>query len=310
MRRSRQHIVQLLLLATSLTATPAIAQDKDWLQKLADKGVQIRKSFTSSTKDAGLPASFSYENPDQGPDYWLLDVGIKAGTYLDDNEGPIRGRLYPTLEFHRSSKEAEEVKKTGLGLTYEFERGLGANGDTNRMLFADGKIDFSRDSILDQTTRALTLRFGLYDVTGKYGPGRAIRFGDNELLVLRWLITAGVEDYRKLPIKAKVNGETVVAADAVDTTAGFGRANVELTPFAGALGSKLVLTATYTARHNLSGDDFFGKSTHLTEASADLYLDDQRRFSIGLSYQNGQDPTRNFLDEEFSSLGFKLKLGS
>lgn len=284
------------------------------LDRLAGSGVEIRKSFTGSSKDAGLPAAITYENPDQGSNFYAIDVGVKTGALLEDPFAAknLSGLLFPTLELHHSTKAGERAKKIGGGLTMELERAVGTDASEDpfaTMWFADAKIELLRDSIEDQTTRTATLRMGYYNVNSDYGPAKDILIGREGALSARWMLTGGVEDYRKLPIKTKVNGESVVVAEAIDTTVGFARMNVQIKPFRNALNKKLVLTGTYTLRSNLSGDDIYGDTTRLLEASLDWYLDEKDRLALGLSYQRGADPVRNFLDEEFSSLGLKLKLG-
>jgi hypothetical protein len=302
----------------------AQAEEKPVLDRMAAAGFEIRKSFTGTSKEAGQPASFSYEDPDTGSNFYAIDLGVKIGQIPWTDDWDFKSwsaRLNPTLEIHRSTKQTDRIRKTAGGLNLAFERklgGIGAGGaggksaaednDIVAMAFFDLKVERSRDSILKQSTQTATLRGGWYDTSGSWTPGADIMFGQSESVSLNWIFTTGIEDYRKLPIKEKMNGESVLVAESVDGRTGFFRVNVLLKPFRNAADAKLAITATETLRRRVSGDVAFVRESRLFEGSVDYYLDAENRFAIGFSYQRGRDPNRNFLDEEFSSLGLKLKL--
>lgn len=307
-----------LLFAVSLLAgrESAIAAETktsplDWL---ASHGVQIRKSFVGSVKEAAAPATLTYENPDGGPSFYSYDLGLKVGQipWNDDfGSGSWSGRVFPSLELHRASGERDPVNKRSFALTLELERGLNrdSEGDLfSRMLYVDLKAETSRDSIQQQTSRAVVGRIGYYDAASEWAPGSDILIGQDESMLFVWLPTLLIEDYRRLPIKAKVGGQSVVIADSVDVSTAAVRVNLLFSPLRNLLDSRLAVTANVTYRERLSGDRSVQRDSRLIELSADYYLDEARRLAIGVSYQRGEDPARNFLDEEFSSVGLKLKI--
>jgi hypothetical protein len=112
MRNGKRIGLARVIVVALLGSSTAVAEGL--LDSLTKRGWVVRKSLTGSGKDAGLPASFSFENPDGAPDYKVLNMGIKAGSYFGEKfEGkPYVIRVSPTLELHRSSKLGDKVKKT------------------------------------------------------------------------------------------------------------------------------------------------------------------------------------------------------
>jgi hypothetical protein len=273
---------------------------------LDDNKITIRKTFNGTAKDANSPAAFSYENPDTGDTFVRVDLAVKTPAIWElDSDSDHGVRLVPALEYHRSTKDFEETNKQSGALTLEYEYEFDSFG-----LVSDLKYELNHDSVLDTTTRAASLYLALSgDEVG--WPDHWLRRGPDQLEFFRYFPSIGLERYAKLPIKQKQGDTSVVIAPDIDAEFAFARVSMELRAFPVWLDGRLILVASYTQRWRVGGADAFVPSnTGLVESSLDYYLDEKKRIGIGLSYQRGEDPNRNFLDEEFSALGLKIKVGS
>lgn len=299
----------VLCTIVGLLVSAGVSAESAPLKWLEDKGVQMRKSFSGTLKDSNAPAAFAYDSPDSGDKIFRADVAVKVieiPLYEPSGLSHHGIRLAPLVEYHRSTKDLDEVNKQSVAANVEYEYGFDA-GFTNAIV-ADIKYELGHDSVLDQTIRVASLKAG---VVGDIDPlpGAWFRSGPEGKEVFRYYPSIGWERYEKLAIKEKRGADNVVVAPAIDTSLAFARLNAEYRPFVTVLDGRLVFITTYTYRHRTSGDAMVPKSSRLFEATLDYYLDEKKRIGIGLSYQSGRDPNRNFLDETSSSLGIKIKLG-
>jgi len=274
-----------------------------WLEA---KKITIRKSFNGTAKDANAPAAFAYENPHMGSTFIRVDIAVRTPTIweldADSNHG---ARLYSSIEYHRSTKDFEETNKQSGAVTLEYEYEFASFG-----VVSDLKYDLSHDSVLDTTTRTASLHLAVSGDEAGW-PDHWLRHGPDQLEFFRYFPSAGLERYAKLPIRQKQSETSVVIAPAIDVEFAFARVSMELRAFPVLLEGRLILVASYTQRWRVGGAaSLIPNDTSLVESSLDYYLDEKKRIGIGLSYQQGQDPNRNFLDEEFSSLGLKIKVGT
>ncbi|GGE96309.1 hypothetical protein [Pseudoalteromonas gelatinilytica] len=279
------------------------------------EGVEIRKTFKGSAIDSASPASFNISGGSGSDTYHNIDLAIKIKEHeFDfDRQGVWRGRMYPTVEFHKNSDENNESENAQAALSFEFERGLGSCAQDKSpfctSMFWDAAFKVKRDSHNDKTTQNVSL-FATYSKAGKggsYGPNSIIVFGD-EALKLIYLPLLGFEYHRNLPIEEKVDGEKVEVAGAVDEYFAVARLNLGITPFAKALDEKLKLVVDYSFRSTLGSNDLIDDSNAFIDVSLDFYLDEKDRLAFGFNYSHGKSPSRNFLDEEKWGIGFKFKL--
>jgi len=267
---------------------------------LKNHGVQIRKTFNGTSQDALAPAAFSYDKSDDDS-FTRADLGFKYAFWPFDGDAaaPVTASL--AGEYHRSTKQFEEVDKQTGALSIDTLLGPETWDFVGNLSY-----DLTHDSVKSQTTRVIALRTG-FAFNESPLPHSDIRLG--ETLFLRYLPTAGIEHYDNLAVTQQQGDQEVTLAEAVSVSTAFARMNVELRPFYGALGSRVVLTGTYTYRQRLNGSTAVKDDTYLLESSLDWYLDDGLQVAIGVSYQRGYDPGRNFLKQEITSIGLKLKVG-
>lgn len=272
-----------------------------------ERFVSVRKSFNGSLKDSQAPAEIAYENPDGTDNYARIDLAIKFVGWDCSPSGKtlFHSRIKPIFEYHRSNNSLEQVKKTSISAVYQAEVGL--DYEFRNAILTDLKYERTRDSVLDQTVRVDSIKVA-WSSDAKFAPGYTFRTAD-KMRVFKYMLSIGYERYNKLPIKQKVGDTTVVVAPAVDENLYTGRLNLDFRPFADQLGESLVVTATQTWRKLDGASDVVPKSSDLLELSLDYYLDPKKRVAFGVSYSNGYNPARNFLDEEVSAIGFKFKLG-
>jgi len=297
------------LLLFILALSPAISVAGEYLDKLERRGITVRKSFVGTLKDSTSPAEISYQNPDDGRTSYKIDIAMRY-KLIDWYSGDLR--LSPVFEHHRNSQESKETDKTSAGITLEHDYGFGtckaASGrviESCNTVLSDIAWKLDRDSQNDTTTRIISFKTGLN--TGyRFAPGWTLRT-DN--LEFTYYPTIGIEAYEKLAIKSKNDdGDEIEEAPLVDETFGFLRISTTFKPWPKLLSRKLEANISYTNRKLFGSSDVISDNNELIEASLDWYFDQKERIGIGLSYQNGRNPNRNFLDEESSSIGIKFKL--
>lgn len=285
---------------------PALPDKPTWVDHL-QRYVGARKSYSGSLNDAQAPAEIAYENPDGADSYARIDVALRFVGWDCSPSGKtrFRQRIRPvTAEYHRSHNSLEQTKKTSLSALYQAD--FAFDDDYTNALLADLKYERTRDSILNQTVGAASLLFGWASDTEGL-PGYIFRTGTNKQW-FRYNLSAGYERYEKLAIKLKQGDTTTVIAPEVDEDFYAARVNIDLRPFAEALGQSLVLTGSHTWRRLKGESEFIPDNTRLLELSLDYYVDVKKRIAFGVSYSRGHNARRNFLDEEVSSVGFKFKL--
>jgi hypothetical protein len=285
----------------------------DFLTNMSDAGIEIRKTFKGSAKDQASPASFNMSGASGSDNYYNIDLAVKVSEYVFDfNRTSLwKGRLYPSVEFHRNTNEQSEADNMQGAISFEFERGLGACAKLKnpfcKAMIIDTSFKVKRDSHNDKTTQSASV-FGTFSGANKSNwPGRTIVFGDSAFKLI-YLPFIGAEYHRNLPIEEKVDGEKVEIAGSIDEYFAVARLNVGLYPFAKSLDEKLKLVFDYSYRSTIGSNDLIDNSNTFTDVSLDYYLDEKNRIALGFSYSNGQSPSRNFLDEEKWGIGFKLKL--
>jgi hypothetical protein len=308
-------ILNRTALATCLFILSHQVLAEDVLTKLSTDGIEIRKTFNGTAKDTASPASFNISGGSGSDTYHRIDLAIKVKEYdFDfDRQGLWRGRMYPSVEFHKNSDEKSESEDAQAAISLEFERGLGSCKEDRTpfctSMFWDASFKVKRDTHNDQTTQSASL-YTTYSEAGKagsYGPNRVLNFGDGAFKII-YMPLLGVEYHRNLPIEEKVDGETVEVAGAIDEYFAVARLNLGITPFAKALDEKLKLVVDYSFRSTHGNNNLIDNSNGFIDVSLDFYLDEKERIAFGFNYSHGKSPSRNFLDEEKWGVGFKFKL--
>ncbi len=283
----------------------------DWLEK---KDIEVRKSFSGTVKDAGAPASISYVNADDTSDFYSIDLAIRTADFGEWGRGPWQGRYIPIFEHHKSTKDESRLDKTSAGLNVEVERSVAScereRGSVAipfcRTLLLDLAFALTRDSHNDKTTRSISLLATLW---GDEQPWPSSHFTTSKNnLYLTWFPSIGFEFYESLPIERKEGDETVVVAPAVDETFAVAKMNFDFRPFTDRLNERLSLVGNYAFYDLVGSSTFLSNSNSNTSLSLNYYLDQKKRVAISLNYENGESPTRNFLNQEITSFGFSIKI--
>jgi hypothetical protein len=266
--------------------------------------VQIQKSFSGSLQDSKAPAELAYERPQSGPSFAHIDFGIKTVAYQFLDCGRLHARVAPVGEYHRSSEQYNEVRKLSGGGIAQMDFALDQRA--HNLVFLDLQYKYTRDQLQQQSTRTETATFAPYSIH-PFAPGYQFRSGDKR--VFRYMPSIGYERDQNVAIKYKSGSGTVLVAPPVNASFYTAALNAKLFLLPQSLNERLAITATQTWRRLIGTSDTLPRTGHLAETSIDYYFDDQQRFAVGFSYQNGRDPKRNFLDEQISSIGFKVQLG-
>ena len=269
------------------------ATEKGLLDRLSEKGIEIRKSFEGTVKELGLPASVSYAHSDLSGTFYGVDLGVKLANWQPSvKTGTLL--LFPVTEWHRSTAEGEEKNKLSAGLNAEYFL------DTPFFLLAS---KLARDFEADTTSVQASAMASLYMEDRAYGPGAPIR-APSEALLGRYYPYIGVEYFDNLPFK---RGQEVLADEVTASFAAF-RLYTEAFPFNRSLDEgQLQLQGTYTFRRRFDGD-LVDDNYDLLNVSLVYYFDEGQRLGIGYDYERGESPTSNFLSNEKSSVSLRLKL--
>jgi len=265
----------------------------DFLDLLADCGIQIRKSFSGTVSEQGSPAALSFADSSLSGKFYSVDLAVKI-TSLEPTLKKGQLLLFPVAEWHRSTAEKEEKNKISGGLNAEYFL------DIPFFLFK-GKV--VRDSLKDQTSAQASLLASLFDVNSPYGPGAPIRAKSGSLYA-RYYPYIGVEYFDNLPF---MRGQEVLAP-AVNAWFATGRLSVEWYPLNASTGpGQFQLLGVYTYRQKLSGplsDGHYG----LLNLSAIYYFDPKKRLALGIDFDHGDDPDANFLTIRRTAVSLRLKL--
>lgn len=294
-------------------ASSETSEDSGLLDWLSNKSVEIRRSFSGSVKEAGAPATISVVNDSDNDDFYSIDLAIRAGEFGSWDSKNWQGRFFPIIEHHKNTKTNSRVDKSEISIGAEAEYSLGSCSSPNgapipfcRSLLFDARFRLVRDSENDKTTRAISVLAAPFGVHAGW-PGSDFVTENGESFFY-WLPSIGLQAYQSLPIERKIDGESVLIAPSIDEVFAVGRLNAEFSPFADRLSGRLALVFEYTHYNLIGSSDFLDDSQDNLVLSLDYFLDSKKRVGIGLKYENGESPTRNFLDSEIITFGLSLRI--
>lgn len=326
-----QAISVAAFLSGALVSTGAFAADDSvcmWPKmKVLDREIpklSLRKTSDGS-KDEARPASFSYEHPNAGNDYLLIDAALRWEAIECQPAGTFRIAVIPLLEVHRSKLDINEVKKATAKLEAEIWWGQlrgdepgDAVGDAWRPLV---KVEYgeTRDSVKKKNFSKAAISVGAVSNLPWY-PGGWISWAcdakpkeGSDVPPLcpdrfRWLPSVGVEYYDNLPVER--TGLPVVAK--INTTFAFGRLALEWWPFLAGRGtdhpsSHVQLLLEYIYRSKIGGDSLPQGDVGLLTYGLTYYLDPDQTIGIGIEREDGAGTTRNFVDEERTTVALRVK---
>ena len=275
----------------------------DWL---VNHEVSIRKTFEGKSKEESEPAKISYNNPDAGRDFWLVDLGVKFGEWdlcADCNGSVI---VYPTFEWHRSTNEFEANNKVKAGPSMDILLGDLTKKRVIPIILV--KATYNRDAVKDTNSGTFTGLAGLMGANKSGGGNTWLPMshindaGGN--LILRYAPFVGVEHNSNLIIERK----GLPSIDANELTALALHLQIDLYPLNSADSPGwFEIVTSYAYRRRLNGDEQIGDHLNAFSVSANLYVDVGRHFAIGYDYESGRKPTNNFDDQHSSSIGLKVK---
>lgn len=281
----------------------------------------VRKTTDGSSKDEAKPASIGYENPNTGGEYLLLDAALRWDA-LECGWGSFHTLLVPTLEAHRSKFEANPVKKTSAKVLVEMWAGKLKPYDgkgAGHSFLPYYKIEFSqtRDSIKQKNSSSYVANMTLVS-NRPWRPGGWVAWncGDSETddgtpmpcpNQFRWMPGLGVEYYDSLPVE-RTGLPTIVD---INTTVAVGRMAIEYWPILSwnnkLAESRLQFLAEYVHRSRVSGDPLPEGDANLVTFGLTYYFDGAKAVGIGIEHEDGENPTRNFVDEERTTVSLKVK---
>lgn len=275
------------------------SEQSSYIKWLKDKGFQVRKSFSGTAKDQTSPAQLSYFNQDSNAEFFNLDIGVKVAEY-SIGSGNWDFRIYPVLEKHKSNNEQSEIDKESVAANTELDFSF----NDSVTLLTNFNYKLNRDKQNDKTTKS-TIFFASIIWADDFAFGRNTLVG--EYLQLYYLPSIGYEKYLNLPIEQKIDGLQTVIADEIDEEFHAARLQIELKPFWKTFESRLIVNLGYTKRWLLGESSIVDDSTDFTEFAITYYLNTENTVGIGFNYSNGKSPSRNFIDEENSSIGVNFK---
>ena len=316
-----RYLLALMLFGFSICTT-SFADDEEpsgfeFLDRLEEKNIEIRRSFDGTVKDAGAPASISYVNADGTSDYYSIDLAVRAAQFGEWDRGMWQGRFIPIFERHKNTEDGSSLDKTSAKLNVEIEKSVWTCEEENeagrktkipfcRTLLIDLGFGLSRDSENDKTTRSISLLATIWAPDNPW-PGSFFTTDKNNLQ-FTWFANAGFEFYESLPIERKEGDQTIVLAPAIDETFAVAKLNFDYRPFSDMLDERLSLVGNLAYYDLLGSSNFLSNSNTNTTLALNYYLDRKQRIAIGINYENGESPARNFLDREITTFGFSFKI--
>ena len=279
---------------------------------------KLRKTLDGSKNEA-LPAIISYEKKDE-ESYYNVNLASSYGSYS------CGSKLYdinitPKAEYHRSTGK-KEVRKSSVGINTDlsftiFKNKLDSNGhliqsnwyEINPYILSEASV--IRDSVNDKTTRRYALLLSGYSLKqGSIGEPLSFPARNGEqpntanLHHFKWLPFIGWESYEKLAI---VNGDIEIAP-AVNPTFRIAKLSIEYYPLRRKYGSKkgFQVLANHTYRRLNGLSDIINKSTRHFELSFNYFFDTDGHVGLGIDYEDGASPKRNFLNDEITTVALKL----
>jgi len=280
--------------AASSAATPP---DHSVLGRLEATGVVVRQSFVGVNAE-NLPATVSYVDSTLSGHSYLVDLAVKLNGFQPVSRPDQTLLVSPSVEWHRSDRKGNGINKLSAAGNVEYFVKTGA-GIRDGLIF-QGQASVTREVVGNQTEEMASL---LTTLSHKGGPGDHLQY----LGYGFYYPYLGFEYFANLPL---TQGTTTLAP-AVDLAFATGRLYLEIHPFNSKPKGprRFQLIGTYTYRKRVGGDRDAAQGYGLLELSALYYLDAARRVAIGYTYEDGHNPTNNFLFDRRSSIALKLKLG-
>ena len=306
--------VVLALVTREASAQTGCFAAANWWEVL-----QIRKSFdgASGEQDAGSLGLVSPGKKSQV--YWFLDGGIRTrpcelyiGTKTDTSHPPLL-IWYPSAEWHHMSaeplQEQEATNKGGGALNAELWFGDPATANPRAYVLAKGAI--KRNVLRDTTEKSVSLllsvaQFAPAEVQRGFRPGSPIVY--NNFRRAMYFPYVGFEYFRELAI---TGGEDAVIAPAFDGGLALARLAFEFYPFHHQVlpgNIKFVVGGEYHYRRLLKDVPALGtRDLHFISLAATYFLDSDQNIGLGLTFDKGQSPTTNFVDQRRVVLGLEIK---
>ena len=304
-RERPRPLIRPLLLALAWVLHCALAPSAP----AEDVSVSIAKTFTGSLQDSQAPANVSYSTSSDAAANWSVDIAGKVGAF---EIATLTPSLHLTgsgvLEWHRSSYELNPINKGSASGVIDLWQSL-----PHHDLYLELRYDFTRDFLLPQNSGKASALVSYSSCAVPFvlrteGHDNCERPKGYE--VFRFRPSLGIEAFEKLPLKDTQYGKTVIIADAISVADLVVTPNVKIWLFPATTDRRLTVTGTYAWRYRTGGSDSIPTITHLSSASLDYYLNEERQFAFGGNVQTGRDPARNFLRETIAAVGFKLLYGA
>lgn len=276
---------------------PSPPPDTSVLGRLDAAGVFVRQNFVG-VKEENLPATVSYVDSTLAGHSYLVDLAVKLKDFQPVSRSDQTLLVSPSVEWHRSDLKGNGTNKLSAAGNLEyFVKTVGGIRDG---LIFQGQASVTREVVKNQTEEMASL---LATLSHKGGPGDHLQY----LGYGFYYPYLGFEYFANLPLTQAMT----TLAPAVDLAFATGRLYLELYPFNSKPKGprRFQLIGTYTYRKRVGGDREAAQGYGLLELSALYYLDTARRVAIGYTYEDGHNPTNNFLFDRRSSIALKLKLG-
>jgi hypothetical protein len=268
-------------------------------------GISIRKVFDGS-KEEQNPAGFFIVREPTGKDaeFSLIDIAVKLRDWQSHSL-----IVSPVADYHRSTNSNKPQNKAGASLKVEF-RPFGMTMPVDSVAFGPNRTRHSltgkfvptfgfdakasHDWIADYDE--FVLRAVVYPTSNlRWGPGTVLR-GKGGVARGRYYPYLGIErwDFR---------------GNDGDTTAvvGLARLWAEFWPVATEQREYLQITIDVAGRRRLTGADNLKRDMADVTLGANLYLDGNGHFGIGVDHAQGRDASNRFARRQKTTFGVKLK---
>lgn len=303
-----------LLLFLSMVATGLYGQTTEGSnteQGKKSKGdiwerLSLRESFQSKLSEA-KPAVISYTAPEEKEESWLLNaaLGYNFSRHWKSN---LTFEVY--AEYHRNTLVDKEQQnwQSGLALEWQIQKMITPKWSPILLSTVKYNEDLEKDVASLQGNLYLTPIFKSKGFDWRYFWVPHIKSDLGTLARFHYTPYIGFENENRIQATEMEDEGNIYRLLGRITAA------LEFFPLSEKWGNKIQLTADYHYRWNFSEDvesltqevqDFLTASVNYKFFSED---EGKREAMIGFDYVNGANPTKNFEDQSYYAVAFKLKL--
>ncbi|EZH75040.1 hypothetical protein ATO12_09950 [Aquimarina atlantica] len=293
-----KHII--LIITFIICADFSYSQGGNFLNRIT-----LRKSFQSKN-DKAKSANFTYTNPKNKSESWLLNAAIGVNVLNDSNEVVT---LSPYIEYHKNTLVDKEQDNWQTGLALEWQtRDISIKKWTPILI---SSLKYNEDEVKDISS----FQGNLYVTAIAKGKAKKAKFFyiPNTIVDIGRIFQFVYSPYIGLENENRISAEEILSEGNIYRALLRLTSNISLFPSCDNWKDKFEFNIDWQYRYILSEDvDNFDKEQHNFFTASFNYMffsidDGKKTAKIGIDYTDGEDPTKNFEEQSFYAVSLKVK---